>query len=253
MGYRDDLYALETRCQVLDQDLRPRREELRRLEARGVELAAEIRRRRWRLRLRRALGWARRHWLFTALVLLATGVPGCITAYNRVERFWMELHSARRMDALGCHAVLEVSSLPPGASVFAGSHRLGETPLRERICPGHYLIRVQHARSLPWQRTIEAPRVGRVSLESSLIPWRPTQRPPGGSVIFSEPAGAIVFVDGKEAGRTPVFVADGARGSRRVALAAPDHHPIVLRPRPRSALWFTLAPTRRPEDAGRPR
>lgn len=252
MGYRDDLYALETRCEVLERDLQPRRAELRALDGEEQALRQEIARRRVRIRMMRVLAWIRRHYLVTAAVVLATGIPGCFALKDSVESFWTRVHRERLLDRLGCHAVLEVRSRPAGAAVFLGDRRLGTTPLRQRLCPARYQLQLRHARALPWQRAVELPSAGPVRLEAALIPWRPNERPPGGSLIFSQPEGALVFVDGREEGRTPVFVAEAARGVRLLAVAAPDHEPVVLRPRPRSTLWFNLAP-RRTADARRAR
>jgi hypothetical protein len=252
MGYRDDLYALEARCDVLERDLQPRRAELRALDAEEQTLRREMSRRRFRIRMQRVLAWLRRHYLVTAAVVLATGIPGCLTLKTSVESFWERVHRGRALDRLGCHAVLEVRSRPAGAAVILGTRRLGTTPLRERLCPARYRVELRHPRALPWQRAVELPSAGPVRLEAALIPWRPSERLPGGSLFFSRPAGALVFVDGREVGRTPVFVAEAARGVREVAVAAPDHEPVVLRPRPRSTLWFNLAP-RRTADARRAR
>jgi hypothetical protein len=242
MAYRDDLAALESRCQVLEQDLVPLRAELRGLDEREVRLRTEIVRQRWRIRLRRGLVWMRRHWFLTFLLAASTlGPAGCWVAETG-RRLWSEHLAAGVMDRLGCNARLRVESSPPGARVLVDAAPLGKTPLSERICPGTFLVRVLHDRALPWQRTISTPAAGLVRLDAALIPWHPRQRPPQGSVIFATPEDALVFVDGREVGRAPAFVPEGAFRSRRVGLAAAGYQPIVITPRPRSAMYFTLAP-----------
>jgi PEGA domain len=70
---------------------------------------------------------------------------------------------------------------------------------------------------------------------------------PGRLVIRSEPSGALVTIDGRRAGATPLVIRDLPLGSYRVAVAHPGHVPwterVTLGSRaPARTLAVTLAP-----------
>src|SRR5439155_1900084 len=84
-------------------------------------------------------------------------------------------------------------------------------------------------------------------------PQTPVQ--PGRLLVRSTPAGATVFVDGREYGRTPIAVRDLARGAHRVRLVRDGYAPaerriVVTRSRPVHSLIVPLAAPRATASRG---
>jgi hypothetical protein len=261
VGYRDDNVALQSHCEALELELVALRAQLTHSEDEARSLRSELTRRRWRLRLRAVWAWAGRHKVLVTLLLAAIVLP----TYCGIREYARE--AARRaaqeeqMRRLGCRAYLKVVSDPSGAVVFSDSMRLGETPLESHICPGSHLVRVVHPRTIPWQRAVVAPKAGTVTLEAPMIALNPRARPPG-VVLFSEPDGAFVFVDGQEVGRTPLLLSDTTLSAMtrdrptvlNVALWAEGRSVTLVRPRPNTAMWFMLPlPPAPPSEAPRGR
>jgi ribosomal protein L28 len=250
VGYRDDDVALQSHCEALEQELVELRARLTHSEREARELRSELTRRRWRLRLRAVWAWAGRHKLFVTLLVAAIALPTYCGIRDYAREAARQAAQEEQLARLGCRARLKVVSDPSGAVVFSDSLRLGETPLESRICPGSHLVRVVHDRTIPWQRAVVAPKAGHVTLEAPLIALRPHERPPG-VLLFSEPDGAFVFVDGQEVGRTPLLLTSTmakalttmTRGrTADVALWAEGRSVILVRPRPNTAMWFALPP-----------
>ena len=243
MGYRDDDVALQSHCEALEQELVELRARLAHSEGEARELRGELTRRRWRLRLRAVWAWAGRHKVVVTLLLAAIALPTYCGIRDYAREAALKAAQEEQMLRLGCRAHLKVISDPAGAVVYRDTTRLGETPLESRICPGSHLVRVVHDRAIPWQRAVVAPKAGTVTLEAPMIPLRAHERPPG-VVLFSEPDGAFVFVDGQEVGRTPLLLTSTMTPRRTVdiALWAEGRGVTLVRPRPNTAMWFTLPP-----------
>jgi hypothetical protein len=249
MGYRDDSAALLSHCEALEGDLAGLRAQALQEGRREQELRHTLRRLRWRLRLRALWGWLGRHKFIVSLALATIAAPTYCELKNRAEKTRLRLAREQELRRLGCSSTLKVVSEPPGAAVFT-TLRLGETPLEARVCSGLQLVRLAHPRMLPWQRVVAVPPSGTASVEAELIAWRPGERPRNGTLIHSRPDGAVVFVDGREVGRTPLLVplpdprsADTiqlAGASRAVALWAEGHEPLLVRARASSEMWFYL-------------
>ncbi len=241
MGYRDDETALASRCELEEAELAKRRAELAGLEATAATLERRIRRKRWRLRARRGLSWAGRHWLFTGIVLV-TAVSSAYCGIRDATRGYLAAREKERaLLARGCRAWLEVGREAKGAAVTIDGQLLGTAPLRQRVCPGPHLVRVLGSRSIPWQRPLLAPATGEVALHPALIPLRSWERPPGGTLFLSEPSGASVFLDGLEVGVTPLFVASSPL-QPRATVAAEGRAPVAVTLRGTDTVWFQLAP-----------
>ena len=241
MGYRDDTVALESRCEAIRQDRDRLRGELESRQAERRRLEQEVRRKRWRLRLRRLLGWAGRHKLAAALLLAAILIPSYLSFRDYARRLWHERQTEQMMLRLGCQGFLQVCSYPTGAAVFVDDQKLGATPLRQRICPGAHLVRVTGEREYPWQQLVQMPARGELGVHARLYAVIAGHRPPG-TLVLSEPPAAIVFLDDREIGRTPVFIpAERRRLSFVVSLVKEGYRPVRVSPRPNETIGFTLA------------
>lgn len=222
MGYRDDIGALRARVDQLAGEvsqLETRRTEL----SRTVEgLRDEVRRQRPRIALLRVRRWIVRHPRTSALLLTAIVATGAVCV-RRLREQWRHRERVAQILGRGCSPVLDVDS-EPGAHVIVNGLELGITPYTRSICPGGYRLRLSHRGSYPWQRVVRvASGRERIKVRARLIPWRPAARPAGSMVVFSSPPGAMLFLEGKEAGRTPVLLRREQLGSKRrirVGLAA---------------------------------
>jgi tetratricopeptide (TPR) repeat protein len=116
----------------------------------------------------------------------------------------------RRMDLAvdlprqaGDPATLAVNSDPSEANVLVDGTLLGRTPYQGALQPGEHTVAVELEGRLRQQRKVFA-REGRdASLSFALAPL---PKAPA-LAVESDPVGAVVVVDGKERGRTPLIVA----------------------------------------------
>ena len=116
----------------------------------------------------------------------------------------------RRMDLAvdlprqpGGPAMLAVHSDPSEANVLVDGTLLGRTPYQGPLQPGEHIVAVELEGRLRQQRTVFA-REGRDASLSFALP--PLPKAPA-LAVESDPVGAVVLVDGKERGRTPLIVA----------------------------------------------
>lgn len=108
---------------------------------------------------------------------------------------------------------LQVTSEPPGAKVFVDGVAVGSTPYLGPLEPGEHVVRVEADGRLHQERQVVA-RQGRdasLSFSLPLLPKDPALN------IESDPAGALVTIDGKDRGRTP-WVGPLAAGQHQVVL-----------------------------------
>jgi TonB family protein len=95
---------------------------------------------------------------------------------------------------------LRIETDPPGAAVSVDGQEVGITPLTvPSVAPGSRTVRVSRDGYAPAALSFEvAPDVPIAPLRFSLTPTESK------AVIHSEPSGATVTIDGKDAGRTPL-------------------------------------------------
>jgi hypothetical protein len=141
-----------------------------------------------------------------ALVLLGLGVIAA-TGFVSIRYFG----STEQRPTTG---TLVVESRPPGLEVSVDGTPRGSTPLKIALAPGQHELHLETAdgpRAIPVTMTAG----GQVSqyIEAAAPPVT------GRLQVTSQPAGAIVFVDGKERGRAPLVVADLAAGSHHIELS----------------------------------
>ncbi len=103
----------------------------------------------------------------------------------------------------GGPATLSVQSDPSEANVFVDGTLLGRTPYQGSLQPGEHTVGVE-LEGHQWRERKILAREGRdasVSFALAPVPKKPAL------AIESEPVGALVLIDGKERGRTPLITA----------------------------------------------
>jgi hypothetical protein len=118
-------------------------------------------------------------------------------------------------------AGLRIETEPAGATVSIDGKELGVSPLTvPNVTPGLRTVRVFRDGYAPTELSLEvAPEVALAPLRFSL------QAVDSKAAVTSEPAGAAVALDGRDAGKTPL---DGVRltpGPHDVLVQAPGYHP----------------------------
>ncbi len=118
--------------------------------------------------------------------------------------------------------VLPIQSDPEGAIVYVDGAVKGTTPLTlEALKAGKYEIKITKDGFGPWIEQITyAPDNGQ-KLTASLPSLQ------GELEITSTPEGALVFIDGKEVGQTPLVVKELEIGKKRIAIEAEGYEKWV--------------------------
>jgi len=246
MGYRDDELAFNTRRDLLAEEVDTFVKLRADLEARRDASKERLRRARFKLALLNLWGWMGRHLLFIIFCLVVIS----ITISIKVNIITKErAHEKRLANILGhgCKSLLSVSALASGR-VYLNGVRMGKTPVQRSICPGHYLVWVVGSNAIPWQRNISVGEAAKVTLRANLISRN--HRPKGAMVIHSVPDNALVFINGREVGITPVLVRDklwrrprsGGGEKVLVGIWAPGRPPRAQRIRFARDVWFQLPP-----------
>ncbi|MCP3961745.1 MAG: PEGA domain-containing protein [bacterium] len=121
------------------------------------------------------------------------------------------------LDACTARAKLHLTSAPEGAEVFVDGDLKGETPLELEMLSGEHRIEIA---SPTWAVHRETLRLREGETRSLRVQLERLAR----LAVSSEPAGAVVLVDGDTAGWTPteVFVEPG---DHEVELVQPRHAP----------------------------
>jgi TonB family protein len=116
---------------------------------------------------------------------------------------------------------LRVETDPPGAAVSVDGHEVGIAPLTvPSVAPGSRTVRVSRDGYAPAELSFEvAPDVPIAPLRFSLTPTESK------AVIHSEPSGATVTIDGRDAGRTPLDDVRLLPGFHEVRVESPGRRP----------------------------
>ncbi len=114
---------------------------------------------------------------------------------------------------------LFITSDPAGAMVFMNEMELGRTPLTlEDVQPGRYELDITRPLYLPSRHALEI---------QSLVytPLHVKMRPNFGLLnLKSNPLGALVFLDGKEMGATPLKLQQINAGNHQIRFARANYH-----------------------------
>ena len=113
---------------------------------------------------------------------------------------------------------LNVNSQPTNATIIIDGNEVGNTPTNvSDLKPGKYLVEVKMNRYKNWSESIEV-NAGKANHITAML-----QQLVGSVNIKSEPSKAIVIVDGKEVGNTPVDVGDLKPGTHLVEINMEDY------------------------------
>jgi PEGA domain len=254
MGYRDDTTALQSQLEILEREGAGLAKELTQLTAREETLRRTIRRKKLRIKLHRAGKWIVGHPKITAVLLIVVALVSYGFIQSYLNRRAQAQRVARLLRACPYPTTLDVRS-SHNARIYISGLKVGQTPQEIDICPGSYRLQVVHDEALPWQQVVQVEAGKPRRFNVNLVPWKPEDRPPHGLLIFSQPAGSLLFVNGQEVGRTPAFLQQTPSGLRTprltLALAAPGFEPhiwTVRRPDPGKPIWLHMTrSTRRPQ------
>ena len=117
-------------------------------------------------------------------------------------------------------ARVSVTSIPPGATVWADDRELGTTPLEAELDAGRYTLAIVH----PEFRRFESPLTVVAGQPVSIGPVE-LGMPDGRLVVASRPAGADVSIGGRYRGRTPLTVSVPPGMPQDVLLTLAGHAP----------------------------
>ena len=255
MGYRDDTTALKSQLEILEREGAGLTRELEQLTAREEALRRTIRRKKLRIKLHRAGKWIVGHPKITAVLLIIAALISYGFIQSYLTRRAQAQRVARLLQACPYPTTLDVRS-SHRAMIYISGLKVGQTPQEIDICPGSYRLQVVHRKALPWQRVVKVEAGKARRLNVNLVPWNPTERPPNGMLIFSQPVGSLLFVNGREEGRTPTFLLLNQphlldRPDLTLALVAPGFEPhvwTVRRPDSGKAIWLHMTRPTRPRQ-----
>ncbi len=119
--------------------------------------------------------------------------------------------------------LIDLTSDPGGVTVLVDETPVGETPLQNiAIAAGNRIIRFEHGRYLPQERTVEIKGFGeKQSIQVELEPaWAVV-------ALQTEPTGATLTVDGKELGTTPLEL-ELIAGKRQLVFSKEKFSPLDI-------------------------
>jgi hypothetical protein len=129
------------------------------------------------------------------------------------------LLAAPGVRAEGPSGVLMVTANVQGAEVWVEGELLGEAPFTGSLPVGRYQVRVVADNHDPYVRKVDMHEELTTKVEASL-------RPGKGTVEFAtEPAGAVVIIDGEAVGPSPIRIRDLAPGDHSYRVEAEGFEP----------------------------
>jgi hypothetical protein len=122
-------------------------------------------------------------------------------------------------------AELQIVSVPEGARIYLDDQFRGESPIAiKNLLQGQYAIRAELVGHAPLTRTVNVRHADRLVEELRLV------KNSGAIELSTQPAGAKVFIDGKEAGTTTAKAGetDSVSDALHVALLPAGSHELEI-------------------------
>jgi tetratricopeptide (TPR) repeat protein len=162
-----------------------------------------------------------------ALLLGCAGLAGLIAMafFLHAERLFV---AAPSPDPIG--QTIHVDATPGPSMVFLDGRYAGLTPLDiPGVAPGGHTVRVEKDGWMPGSSPIMVTEDVPLAVRLTLYP-----EPSGRLIVESTPAGAYVYLDGRQVGRTPLDLPAVPAGIHRVAVQKPRYDPweggVTVRP-----------------------
>ncbi|MGY6587985.1 MAG: protein kinase domain-containing protein [Wenzhouxiangella sp.] len=137
-------------------------------------------------------------------------------------------------------AILHITTVPEGAEVFLGNHRLGQTPFQSDDLPeGEHRLRLVHPYYEPWEQTVRLEDDVVERIEANL------QRGSGRVTVITDPPGAEIWIGGRPmGGTTPLTLSDLRSGDQSLDIRLPRYrtetHQVEILPGETARLDITL-------------
>ncbi len=143
------------------------------------------------------------------LFLLSTCAPSVIRSAG-----------AEEVSAPAASGLLKVRSSVANAEVYLDGALIGTVPLTTMVPAGSHQIRVVADNYDPYVRKIDIQADRTTDLQASLVPGN-------GSVEFTGPPGARLWLDGQDKGELPIRVRDPGAGTHTWRVEAPKREPAT--------------------------
>jgi PEGA domain len=108
---------------------------------------------------------------------------------------------------------LSVTSIPPNQPLFINDKAVGETPYTASMAPGRYQIRIEGQGQKPWAREVEVRPNQKVVVNGELASLK------GYLSVMSTPSEALVRIQGRASGKTPIQSIELDGGSYEVIVS----------------------------------
>jgi len=138
---------------------------------------------------------------------------------DKEEVFEVQLVEGNSETPLDLPGIVTINSKPSGADVYLNSQKIGATPFVDQVIAGDY--------ELTLKKDQYASYVGSFSIdegETKELPQIKLNRITGEINISSNAQGAIVFINGKEVGKSPLEDYEINEGEHSIKLEHPDFH-----------------------------
>ena len=158
-------------------------------------------------------------WYLAASGVAPVGVaPGGVA--SALDALLSSVAGAACAEEPQASGLLKVRASAPGAEVYLDGALIGTVPLTAVVPAGPHQIRVVADNFDPYVRKVDIQPDRTTELQASLIPG-------SGTVEFTGPPGARLWVDGKDKGDLPIRLRDLAPGAHDWRVEAPLHEPAT--------------------------
>ncbi len=178
----------------------------------------------------------RRPWIIASLALIAALAVGVMLVLPDNDESPLSLETgdtAEPVNPVGTNrntpsesalgkSSLSVVSKPPGARILIDGQASGETtPAHIRVSPGKHLVELALAGHNRWSRSTEINPGEQLDIEAKLVLL------PAKIQVSTLPESALVYIDGKKRGKSPITLIDLAPGNHDIVAKIPGRPDAV--------------------------